>query len=93
MTKINQVGTVATAVLTEGGFTRVVYHNTEVVKFNQDKIILDADRYYTATTKRRMNQASNQFNLGFQVYQSGGEWYVDYNGDTLEFSNGMELTR
>jgi hypothetical protein len=40
-----------------------------------------------------MNQASNQFGLGYQVYQKDWQWYVDFDGQTIDFHDGMELTR
>jgi hypothetical protein len=38
-----------------------------------------------------MNQASNQFDLGFGVYQRKNQWYVDWKGATFEFVDGMIL--
>jgi hypothetical protein len=49
-------------------------------------------RTETATTKLRMNQASNQFNLGFSVYQKDYRWYVVIpQGETVEFT-GRRMT-
>lgn len=78
MTQIRRVSGVATSIRQEDGYTKVRYHNTDVVCFNDKHIILDSGGWQTATTKTRMNQASNQFNLGFHVYQEKGEWYVSY---------------
>lgn len=36
-----------------------------------------------------MNQASNQFGLGYSVYQKKGEWFVDYKGTTHKFDKDM----
>lgn len=61
----------------------------------------------TNTTKLRMNQAANQFGLGFGVYQKNHAWFVviknpDYtpeNGlpywtdEKIPFLDGMELCR
>lgn len=92
--KTNQIGKTATTVHTdETGVTHVVYHNTKVVSFNPDQIILNSGGWETTTTKRRMNQTSNQFNLGYSVYQKGGMWFVDYNEKTYTFYDGMRLTR
>lgn len=93
MTKTNEVGTVKTSVYRSDGYTCVKYHDTEVVKFSHDKIILESGGWRTLTTKTRMNQASNQYDLGYLVYQSNFDWYVDYNGETWEFYDGMELER
>jgi len=68
-------------------------HSPEVVKFNSREIILDSGGGHTQTTKARMNQASEQYDLGYQVYQRDYDWFVDYQGQTLEFYDGMVLTR
>jgi hypothetical protein len=55
----------------------VTYHNTIVVKVVNDRfVILNTGGWYTNTTKRRMNQASMQYKLGYSVYQSDFLWYV-----------------
>ena len=74
-------------------YTAIKYHDTEVVVFSAGAILLDSGGYKTVTTKRRMNQASDQFDLGFQVYQQKKEWFVDFNGQCVRFSDGMVLTR
>ena len=84
---------VATTITTTNGVTIVIYHNTKVVKWDKDKITLDSGGWRTKTTKNRMNQASNQFGLGFQVYQSKGEWFVSTKDGEMEFEDGMEILR
>lgn len=88
-----QIGTVATAVFTEDGYTKVVYHDTIVVKFNDNVIELNSNGYRTVTTKVRMNQASNQFDLGYRVYQKNHVWFIDYLGKTQKFIDGIVLPR
>jgi len=82
-----------TSVHTEGGQTRVVYHKTCVVRFDDKQIRLNSNGWKTATTKTHMNQASNQFGFGFYVKQVGGVWYVEYKGREREYSDGMVLDR
>jgi len=84
---------VATAIYTDNEYTRVIYHNTPVVSYNQDKIILNSGGWMTATTKKRMNQVSDMFNLGYQVYQKDYSWYIDYKGQTFDFYDGFILSR
>ena len=86
MAQQNQIGTPKTKVFTENGVTYVKYHNTRVVAFSENAIILDTGGWFTPTTKTRMNQTSNAFGLGFQVYQKNYEWFADYNGKTYEFT-------
>ena len=69
----------------------VRYWNTDIVKFNNERIILNTGGWSTATTKRRMNQTSEQFNLGYQVYQKNYNWFVEYQGKTIPF-NMQRLT-
>lgn len=90
MANMYKIGTTATTVRTEDGYTIIRYHQTDVVKFNQDEVILNTGGWWTVTTKARMNQASNQFDLGFRVYQQNREWFVDYKGDSIPF-NDREL--
>ena len=93
MAQTQTIGTHKTTVSTDNGVTSVVYHSTPVVKFNHLEIILDSGGWETNTTKNRMNQASNQFNLGYRVYQKDFEWFVEYYGQTIEFQDGMVLDR
>jgi len=88
MPQINKVGTVSTTVRSKDGITRVTYHNTDVVVFTDDEIILNTGGWFTATTKVRMNQASSQFNLGFYVFQKDNRWFVTFKGQTFPFIRG-----
>ncbi len=86
MGNLRQIGGWKTNVYTDdNGYKCVKYHDTDVVKFNADYIILNHNRWVTDTTKKRMNQASNEYDLGFRVSQRKGQWYVDYNGFTHEW--------
>ena len=78
MTQTYQIGKVGTKIHTHEGVTYVTYHATDVVKFDQDMIILDTGGWFTNTTRTRMNQTSNQFDLGYHVYQKDYTWYVDH---------------
>ena len=89
------IGRTATTVKTKDGLTRIQYHSTVVVEFDQEQIRLDSGGWQTATTKSRMNQASNQFDLGYRVFQKDFEWrvYVSQHDITLPFYDGMLITR
>jgi len=89
MGQISKVGAHKTKVHHDGTHVCVVYHATCVVRFNSDEIVLNSDGWRTVTTKLRMNQASNQYGLGFNVYQKEHVWYVD----GRQFSDGMVITR
>ena len=85
---------VKTSVVCTNGRISVVYHNTLVVEATPDYITLNTGGWFTATTRTRMNQASNQFDLGYGVYQKKGKWFVDYQGNTYPFDrNEIRLNR
>lgn len=94
MSQQQKVGTHRTTVATDAsGVTRVTYHSTVVVEFDHKTIILRTCGYRTATTKTRMNQASNQFSLGYSVFQKNYEWYVTFKGQTYQFKDGITIHR
>jgi hypothetical protein len=96
MSQTQTLGKVATSVQHEGILTIVRYHATDVVKFSDAHITLNSGGWRTNTTKLRMNQASNQFGLGFTVYQRMGQWFVRFNmrsGTVIPFEDGMILQR
>lgn len=84
---------VATSIRQEGDDTVIRYHDTDIVRFNNDEIVLKTSGWYTVTTKRRMNQASKEFGLGFTVYQSDGEWFIEQKGNTRNFIDGEIFKR
>jgi len=67
----------------------VTYHATDVVTVTADQIRLDTGGWCTATTKKRMNQAAQQLDLGYHVYQRDYVWYCDHNGATYEFTGDV----
>lgn len=78
----------------EDGFTTLVYHSTEVVKFSDEKIILNTGGWKTATTKARMNAMAHAFDLGFSVFQKDWNWFIKFKGKTIPFASQiMELER
>jgi len=81
MAQTRRVSGVATKIMDIGGRTVVSYHDTHVISWNSQDIILNSGGYRTATTKLRMNQASNQFGLGIHVFQEDHEWFVSYRTD------------
>lgn len=68
------------------------YHNTPVVSiFKDGSIALNSAGFQSVTTKRAMNQASNEYNLGFTVYQLKGLWLVTWKGETIPFFDHIHL--
>lgn len=93
MAQQGRLGKTATTAATENGTTRVTYHSTVVVAFDDKNIKLDSGGWLTPTTKTRMNQASNQFGLGFHVYQVNGSWFVMKDGEKIKFKDGIIIPR
>ena len=96
MSQTQTLGTHKTTITKELGigsedYMVVRYWNTDIVKFNNERIILNTGGWSTVTTKLRMNQASNQFGLGYNVYQKDFNWFVEYQGKTIPF-NTQRLT-
>ena len=80
-----QIGQYKTVVLADDGKTKVVYYVTAVVTFDKDAIILDTGGWWTRSTKTRMNQASRQFDLGYQVHQVLNIWVITFRRDSHPF--------
>ena len=94
MPQQNKIGTGHTTVKTDkAGITTVTFWNTDIVYFSKEVIMLNSGGYRTATTKTRMNQASNQFNLGYTVAQENYKWYVYFMDRKFVFEDGMILNR
>ena len=80
-----QIGQYKTVVLAEDGKTKVVYYDTAIVTFDKDAIILDTGGWWTRSTKARMNQASRQFDLGYQVHQVLNSWVITFRRESHSF--------
>lgn len=94
MTQNNKVGTVATSVFNDYGVMKCVYHHTVVVEWDNKHITLRTGGWKTLTTKTRMNQVSNQYGLGYQVYQEKFNWYVKFKDQIISFDdNTLDLVR
>ncbi len=80
-----------TAVYTQENGTREVYlHKTRVMAVTVDNVVnLDTGGWLTVTTCTRMNQAANQWRLGFRVSRAGGVLTVRCSdGRTIEAPGG-----
>ena len=91
MANLSTIGRVATTIEKAGRNVAVKYHDTVVVQTTDTRIILNNGGWFTATTKTRMNKASNQYGLGYQVYQHDYAWYVSYKGIEFAWPNGHEV--
>lgn len=91
----NRVSSYATTIAHNkySGMKELTYHTSVIVAWDNSRIVLDSNGWMTVTTKRKMNQCSYQFNLGYTVYQEDFTWYVSWKGEILPFKDGMVLER
>lgn len=65
-------------------------HQTAIVEVDDNmNITLNSGGWRTATTKTRMNQVANEWNLGFQVFQHDFNWFLLVNGKERLFRDNM----
>lgn len=95
MPRMDKLSNYATTVATgDDGLTRVTYHRTTVVSFNDETIILNNGGWDTTTTRRKMNQAANQFRLSYGVYRDKGETRVTLpDGSSVAFDGYLAFNR
>jgi len=78
----------------QSGRLDITLYNTKIVSFNTDTVTLNSGGYKTSTTRRRMNEVSQEYNLGYRVYQVNNTWYVDTkNNKSVPFRDGMKINR
>lgn len=94
---------VATTIETVDGWTRMVYHKTCVARYRLNStmvpgigkavydVVLNTGDYSTVTTKKRMNQFSKMFDLGFTVSQVKGQWEVNFHTKGLGYVSGKDF--
>ena len=92
MSQQQTVGTHKTTVARDNNVLMVTYHNTVVVKVVDNRYVtLNTGGWYTTTTKRRMNQASLQYSLGYVVYQADFVWYVSIGDEIEPYYDGITI--
>ena len=95
MAQTQTIGTHKTTVLNKDNSIEVYYHNTLIVYVSGKYLTLNSGAYgewQTATTKLRMNQTSNQYNLGYRVFQKNYNWFVEFEGETIPFEKNGGIT-
>lgn len=94
MAQMDKLSNYRTNVMATGDRLSVIYAGTLIVEKVGDTITLDSGGWETVTTKRKMNQAANQFALGYSVFQKDWKWFVTLpNGETVPFKDGMTFDR
>ena len=80
-----------------GVVTLVTLHHTDIVKITDYQtsgemhITLDTGGYNTVTTRRRMNEVSQAYGLGFRVYSKKHQLYVEHKGMIEAFNEKISL--
>lgn len=94
MPRMDKLSNYRTTVANLDDALTVTYVDTPIVIATDLTVTLNSGGYQTVTTKRKMNQASNQFGLGYGVYQKDHDWFVTLpSGVTVEFEDGMFFAR
>lgn len=94
MPHMHKLSNYRTTWVDQGNKGSVVYAHTEIVNWEDEKITLNSDGWESVTTKRKMNQAAQQFALGYSVYQKDHKWYVvTPTGQTLPYCDNMTFDR
>ena len=76
------------------GVRYIVFHETTIMQISSSRTRLHINGWETAPTKRRINQASDYYNLGFQVFQKDFVWYVRFDsGRVIPFKENMTIER
>ena len=91
MSQTTRISRNNTSIESDGDYNVITLHSTEIVKYNDNIIILNHGGYVTHTTVTRMMQASNQLKLGYTVHRSKGQMFVTFNGLTLPFDDNNQI--
>jgi len=66
----------STSVIDHGDHISIRYHDTDVIKFYPDHMVIDCNGWRTRTTKERINEVLKPWN----VFQNRGVWFImNYN--------------
>lgn len=83
-----------TKVFTEGGKVKLQLYDTVVLSWDPaaNTVELNSGGFITQTTKRRINEALQLLGFNASIYQKGGKWYVDKQGqEPIEFVDGLSV--
>ena len=97
----NRISRYQTTVTQDNTGVVVFYRRTCIVRYYngqkplagayyaQPTIVLRTGGWKSVTTKRKMNQAANEFNLPFQVWQHKGQWWVRTDAGEFPFDEDI----
>lgn len=91
MPQLNKISKNTTTVKYRDGYHTVTLHQTDIVKLNDDEIILNTGGWFTDQTRNRMNQVSNEHKLDYSVsFRKTGN-VVHYKDEVHEFINNQVI--
>jgi len=83
----------AIKLITEDGFVRVFHHERELIKFDDEKIIINARSYHSPLTLRQINKYSKKFKLDIELFVDNSKWYLKFQGEVIPFKDEITLYR
>lgn len=93
MPRMNKLSNYATTIASCGDLTVITYHSTQIVAFDRRYITLRTGGWDSVTTRRKINQAANQFGLGFTVQRDKGTTYVCNRVGRIELGDEVVIDR
>ncbi len=66
-------------------------HNIATVDHATKSVKLSSCGWETVTTKSRLNAILQEVNTGFSIFQKQFEWFLNGQGKTVDFFDGMIL--
>jgi len=93
MVQLNKIGRYKTRIIKQDRWITVMYFNIPIVKFSDKMIALNNGGQITQSTKNRMNQISNYYELGYQVHINHKIMNVKLlsNGNRFNFHNNIVI--
>jgi hypothetical protein len=75
----------------EDDVTFVYLHGNKIAEIGETFIKLYTCGYKTKTTKSRLNAILSDHGNGARIYQKSFDWFVNDNGQSVPFTEGMIL--
>ena len=74
----------------EGNRIAIRLHNTDIITFDNNKVIIDSGGWQTHTTKSRLNDYLRSF--GYHIEQKNYKWMLVNGDERVPFEDGMIIT-
>lgn len=92
---MTRIGRHRTQVYKDGDWLICKYWNTEIVKYNvkNNEVVLQTDGWDTITSRNRIIQCSNEWQLGFRLTTHNSRWYVIKGDKSYAFEDNKPLSK